>query len=229
MNKDLHGVQVEILKELSFNNGSRFSELNTTSLTNDHFTFHLNRLLDVGLIEKLGSKYYLTLDGKKYITKVDVQDKVITSQATVSVIVAPVRANGEEFLIQQRTKEPMFGLWGFMSGKVRKFETSLEAAKRELDEETGLRGGSWSFIGVAHRLRGPNKSDLLVDNFFFIWRVDDPKGNLVDTKEGKNYWLSEKEVLAKREVFTGFKDTFDHVKLAKEQQFYEKYYKMDSM
>ena len=41
-------------------------------------------------------------------------------------------------LMVQRGKEPNAGLWGFPGGHVECGETALEAAVRELDEETGV-------------------------------------------------------------------------------------------
>ena len=41
-------------------------------------------------------------------------------------------------LMVQRGKEPNAGLWGFPGGHVEWGETALEAAVRELDEETGV-------------------------------------------------------------------------------------------
>lgn len=44
----------------------------------------------------------------------------------------------EKFLLVQRSKEPNAGTWGFPGGHVELGETGLQAAARELHEETGV-------------------------------------------------------------------------------------------
>lgn len=43
-----------------------------------------------------------------------------------------------EFLCQQRLKQPYYGFWGRLGGKLRWGESFEEAAARELMEETGM-------------------------------------------------------------------------------------------
>ena len=76
-----------ILKKLLFNPKSRFSELNTTTLTNDQFTFHLRHLIEKRLVEKVGDKYQLTTAGLELAGRMDTKRKVIVKQPKVSVMV----------------------------------------------------------------------------------------------------------------------------------------------
>ncbi|MCB1362956.1 MAG: NUDIX hydrolase [Rhodobacteraceae bacterium] len=57
-------------------------------------------------------------------------------------------------LLAQRTKMPDAGLWGFPGGHVEPGETAMEAAVRELFEETGVRAEPLEYltnIDVLHR------------------------------------------------------------------------------
>lgn len=47
---ELHESQARILRELLFNNGTNFAALNTEGLSNDHFTFHLKKLVREGWV-----------------------------------------------------------------------------------------------------------------------------------------------------------------------------------
>lgn len=57
-------------------------------------------------------------------------------------------ARGDELLFVQRSVEPAKGLWCLPGGFVEVGETTEEAALRELEEETGLRGRSARLIGA---------------------------------------------------------------------------------
>jgi ADP-ribose pyrophosphatase YjhB (NUDIX family) len=51
-------------------------------------------------------------------------------------------------LMVRRGREPNRGLWGFPGGHVERGETGLEAAVRELREETGVRARADRYLGV---------------------------------------------------------------------------------
>ncbi len=52
-----------------------------------------------------------------------------------------------QVLLVQRSKQPDKGLWGFPGGHVEWGETVLEAAARELQEETGIRAQPLHYLG----------------------------------------------------------------------------------
>lgn len=53
--------------------------------------------------------------------------------------VLAVVLRGEEFLLVRRANPPDQGLWGFPGGKIEAGEGLLQAALRELEEETGVK------------------------------------------------------------------------------------------
>ena len=61
-------------------------------------------------------------------------------RAAVSVTVARKTAAGEprQYLLAQRSKPPGAGLWSLPGGKIELGETYVQAAARELEEETAL-------------------------------------------------------------------------------------------
>ncbi|MEP6266931.1 MAG: NUDIX hydrolase [Paracoccaceae bacterium] len=52
----------------------------------------------------------------------------------------------DQFLLVKRRNEPDAGLWGFPGGHVELGETAMEAAARELREETGVIGRPLSYL-----------------------------------------------------------------------------------
>lgn len=229
MSKNLHKVQASILRELLFNNGTNFSSLNKFKLTNDHFTFHINKLINEGVIEKNKSKYYLTQKGKVFASKLDVDSLVMERQATLSVAVtAKKKIKGKtHLLIQKRLKEPFYGYYGFINGKVRFGETSKETAKRELKEETNLSGDPDIFC-VFHKMRGPSKSAIKLDNLFFVYLVKNIRGTLKNTKEGENFWFPYEKV-SKLKTFPGFGHLLKIVIKGKSPAYWEEFIKLQNI
>lgn len=204
MQNDLHKAQAGILKELLFNNGTNFASLNKSGLDNHHFTFHLKQLVKDKIVEKMNKKYFLTQKGKLIANKLDVDGLVMEKFGTPSVAVTTVKLiNGKKhYLVHQRLKEPFYGYYGFVNGKIRFGEFSKDTAKRELKEETGLTGNP-RLLFIGHKMRGPKRYDIRLDHYFFLYIVEDVKGNLINTKEGKNSWKTIEEIKRLR-TFPGF-------------------------
>lgn len=68
-------------------------------------------------------------------------------QRPIPAVLAVV-VNAGQVLLVQRANPPDAGLWGFPGGKVEYGETLLQAAERELLEETGIRAIAQAVIGA---------------------------------------------------------------------------------
>lgn len=205
MELEIHPIQTKILNTLLFKEKARFKELNTTDLSTDHFTFHVNKLIKDGLIGKNPEGVYiLTTKGKEFANRLDTEKEVIERQPKVGVAVSSVLIeNGKKkYLVQQRLKQPYFGYHGIVSGKIRWGESIKETAKRELLEETGLNVKNINLVGVEHKSDYDKNGVLLEDKIFFIFLGFSPKGKLTEEfKGGKNFWLTKKEILKLDKVF----------------------------
>ncbi|MBP8978952.1 NUDIX domain-containing protein [Candidatus Dojkabacteria bacterium] len=193
---NLHPIQMLILRELLFNPNSRFTKLNIKGLTSDHFSYHVKTLIEEGLVTKENQLYSLTTQGKEFANRMDTDEGKIEKQPKIAVIViATKRENGvKKLLIQERTKEPYFGCKGFITGKIRYGEKVLETAKRELREETGLEVEDIHIKRIVHNHVVLNSTgELVEDKMFYIISAKEPMGKLIDTENGKNYWVTEKE------------------------------------
>lgn len=189
-------IQIKILSTLLFNPKARFKELNIDSLTTDNFSYHIKSLLTNELIKKDGYFYSLTSKGKMIAGKVDTDTHTIEKQPKVSVIVVPYKYFGKtrKFLVQQRTKEPYFGYWGFMTGKVRFGETLSETAQRELKEEGGINGKFKFRFEIHEMVYDKNTKEQLEDKFFHIMEAYDLLGDIPEkTKEGNNKFVTVEE------------------------------------
>ena len=184
-------IQLKILSVLLYKPQSRFKDLNIDSLTTDNFSYHLRILVTTGLIQKENSLYSLTAKGKIAAGKLDTTSYVVEKQAKIGVLLIPHKVvKGQElFLIQQRLKEPYFGYWGFMTGKVRYGETLPQTALRELQEESGLTGECRFCYELHEMVYDQTSGQQLEDKFFQVLEVTNLEGNLTDTIEGHNKFV----------------------------------------
>lgn len=222
---NLHSVQMRILRDLTFKPRSRFSDMKAEDLTNDHFSYHIRTLVEMGYIEKIEQTYSLTTKGKAYTTHMDTEKSQIENLPKVSVLViAKKRMKGIfHYAISTRTKEPYFGYVGFITGKVRFGEMIHEAALRELEEEMGLTG-KINHCFILHEMVYDEEGNQLEDKFFHVVEAVDTKGELLkQTQDGKNKWVLEKDFIKLEPKFHNEMEIFDWYK-NKERGFKEKKY-----
>jgi ADP-ribose pyrophosphatase YjhB (NUDIX family) len=204
----IHEAQTSILRELLFVPDGGFAELQKpTGLTSDHFTFHINRLLEIGLVERTArGRYRLTTKGKEYANRLDTDERTVERQAKLAVMIVPVRvrADGvEELLIQKRLKQPFFGWYACMTGKLRWGETAVQGAARELAEETGLEA-DLTVTTIYHKLDYTTDGRLLEDKHFYVVRAENVRGDFTKRFDGgENYWFTSEEIAALKPAFGG--------------------------
>jgi 8-oxo-dGTP diphosphatase len=205
----VHGAQANILRELLFVQAAGYAQLQRpTGLTSDHFNFHIRRLVDLGLVDKVAKgTYSLSVSGKEFANKMDTDQKSIERQPKVAVMLAAERMHDgqKEYLFQERLKNPYFGYWGWPTGKIRWGESVEEAAVRELKEETGLTA-EVQILGVYHEHAYLEETGaLLEDKIFFAVRCSNPQGELLDHFEGgHNAWLTEQAVSQLAKKYSSF-------------------------
>lgn len=199
----VHQAQVDILHVLLFKPHAGFAELQKASgLTSDHFNFHIKQLLERDFVTKNAEgKYALTIKGKEYSNRFDTDARELERQPKVAVCLIIHDAEGRT-LMQQRLKQPYYGWWGRPTGKIRWGETILQAAARELMEETGLEA-DLEFRGVYHKMDFNQETDaLLEDKIFFNISGTNPRGELTaEFAGGRNQWMTDEEILQQEHSF----------------------------
>ncbi len=195
---NLHFLQMQILRSLLYSPGSRFSELNISGIDSDHFNYHLKTLLQDKLVTTKNKLYYLSSKGKEYANTMDTANLNIEKQPKVAVMI--IASKGSRYLVQKRLKEPYFGYYGFVTGKVRFGEKIIETAARELAEETNLQA-KFRLSYILHEHVYSEAGELLEDKIFHVYGATSVKGELKNTKDGENGWFSEKEFHAIKDKF----------------------------
>lgn len=209
MNKDLHPLQMQILKKLLFSQSLRYTELKPTiSLENNQFDFHLDKLIKAAYIIKQENLYLLTSIGKEFANRMDTDQTKIAIQAKISVFVAATKKirGSSHYLIYTRLKQPFYGKQGFLSGKVLYGESVKDAAIREFFEETNLTGNP-QIIAIQHyRVYEKYEDNLVEDKFMFYCLIKNPKGKLKGSAEGKYEWVKETD------LYSFVKNHFESIK-----------------
>ncbi len=224
---ELHAIQMLILRELLFNPNSKFSKLNIKGLSSDHFSYHVNTLIKDGYVTKDDQRYSLTTKGKEYANRMDTDEASLERQPKVAVMIVGVKKNkgGKLLLVQERTKEPYYGYKGFITGKIRFGEKVLEAAKRELKEETGLECEELHLKRIVHNHVVLNETgELVEDKMFYIVTAVNPTGELIDTKSGKNSWITEDDFYSLDKKYYDEDNVYKHSQENEDMEFVEEVY-----
>lgn len=223
-----HEAQVAVLRHLLFSKNASFAQIQKgTKLTSDHFNFHIKKLISEGYVDKDGSAYHLTNKGKEYANRMDTDENEIEKQPKISIAITLERKgpNGErEFLFQQRKKNPYYDFWGRVGGKMRWGETVIEAAQRELKEETGLEA-EFEYKLLYHKRDFDKRTrKLLEDKIFLCVYADTFSGELVEQFEGGvNEWMTHEEFMQQPKRFKSvddFKELMDRGEHFHEREFY---------
>ncbi|HYK08637.1 MAG TPA: NUDIX domain-containing protein [Candidatus Eisenbacteria bacterium] len=199
----IHPIQVNIITYLTWHPHARYTDLNTTKITTDHFNFHLTRLLEYGLIEKNGDgKYSLTQDGKKMINTLATGSQLLFDQYKIVVlVVCKAKIEGvTKFLLQKRQKEPFFGIYDLLSGKVQWEETTQDAAERIFKEKTSLSLVP-TFSHIKHKIDKDKKGAIIENKFLYIYTVN-LSGPRVKKIQGQNLlWADINELQTLESIF----------------------------
>lgn len=186
-----HKIQRKILQDLLFIDRLKYSELKPANMEGSQFTFHLQKLIESGLVVKDSGMYSLTAIGKNSANTFDQDSTFPKMQAKHSVVFCAFRKKDSalQTLIYTRKKNPFFDHQGYPTGKVMYGESIISTAERELCEETGLVGKA-NLIGIRHfRIFYPTPSDLVEDKVMYICKIDEPTGELSSNDEGEFQWI----------------------------------------
>lgn len=115
---------------------------------------------------------------------------------TADCLVFAHTENGLELLLIQRRNEPCKGKWAFPGGFMNIDETTADAARRELKEETGLGVGDLHRVGVYDAVdRDPRERVITVAYYTILDKPAEVSG-LDDAAQAKWFLLTELPDLA---------------------------------
>lgn len=202
-----HEAQRKIILKLIHNPSLSFNELWGKEGESNKFAYHLNKLEEEGLVIKQETTYTLTEEGKKLSAFIEGDTGTKAEFPTLTIVL--IIKKDEKYLCQKRLKEPFYGYWGFVSGKINFGQNIEECAHRDLYEETGLETKEWKLKAI-EQTKTFEESKLLFHHYMFILETNNPKGQLkIKTHKAEHVWLTLDEYKNK-ERFPG-EWFFDHI------------------
>lgn len=127
-----------------------YSQMRPDNVESNHFAYHLEQLINDGLVEKNGRQYSLTIQGQIIADRANHQTVSIRTQP--HIVVAPLVTNGKgQDLLYKHSFQPYLGLYGPPQGRLEyDDENIVEAAQRELQEKTGLKNVNLQHRGIIY-------------------------------------------------------------------------------
>lgn len=184
-------IQNHILSKLKNAKSLRYAEMQPKKIPNDLYNYHLQFLVQKGFVLKTGEGYSLSDKGIKHVADPVSENNTITSLFKINVITIVSRLNNGkiEILNQIRKANPSYGKVGVPGGVVLKGEEILDAAKRKLEQETGLIA-DFKLVAMERRIMYKG-GELFSDLMFPIAYTSSSSGELkIDTDFGHNMWVS---------------------------------------
>lgn len=164
-----HYIQKHILDVLMYQKAARFRDLRPPRTDTNLFTYHLNNLVKMGMVNKIDGGYTLSADGLAYVDRVSTEKKVIRSQPKIITMLVVQNSDGD-ILLQRRTKQPYIETWTLPYGKLHIEDTSVKsAARREAFEKLGLQNQSVEHAGDCY-IRVIAGGELLSSTLAHVFR-----------------------------------------------------------
>lgn len=185
-------IQRTIISRLKNADVLRYRDLKQENIDRDLFNYHLRRLVETGVVDKLpkGSGYRLSVKGQRKVADVlhtsDQTDRLF--KINPLLIVVDKRPDGICILNQKRTSQPDYGIIGVPGGTILKSEPLLDGASRKLTQETGL-SATFDYVALTRRIMYRD-GRLFSDVFFPICVANNWSGKLADTEFGENFWTT---------------------------------------
>jgi ADP-ribose pyrophosphatase YjhB (NUDIX family) len=131
-----HEIRQKIILKLIHTPRATYNQLWDKKMESGNFAYHLKKLEEEGFITKFGDEYGLTAEGRKFSAFIE-GDTGGKAELPTPIVIILVR-DGDKWLYQERRKEPFYGYWGPISGKVNFGWNPCDCAVRDLKEEAGL-------------------------------------------------------------------------------------------
>lgn len=184
-----HHIQRDIVYQLAFTPGLKFSELKPDTLDNKLFTYHLHKVEAAGYVHKTeDGSYSLTPEGRRLGVRALQSRSAFEDQADSVLFLVIRRKSDGAWLLYRRSTHPLIGRIGFMHAPLRSDQTTNEAAQSYCKTVTGL-SGDFKPLGGGY-FRVYNGDDIESFTHFTLMVCDDIVGELQPNDKHAGYFWS---------------------------------------
>ncbi|MFZ2544412.1 MAG: hypothetical protein WAW80_00305 [Candidatus Saccharimonadales bacterium] len=183
-----HHIQRQIVYDLAFSSGLRFSELKPDNLENKSFDYHLKKVIIAGyVVKKENGTYSLTSEGKRVGKGALKKQSRLIDRAYSTLLLAVQRKEDGAWLLSRRKSQPLLGLTGFMNASPIAIQQIADTATDICREQTGFTG---SFVVHGHGyFRIYRSGELESFIHFTLLRCTEIQGSLRQNSElAEYYW-----------------------------------------
>ncbi len=174
----------------------KFSDIEKMSgLRSNYLSYHLEKMLNDEVIEKVDDYYKLT---KKSEELIPFFANFTNKEVGVLTVVLSAIIKDNKICLIKREKRPYKGYWGLVGGKLKNGESIKDTALREVKEETNLDCAFNKIHNVIHeRLYEDEKAKHSF--VFFLTSLKPVSEKIISSDEGKVKWFDLK-LLNKEEI-----------------------------
>lgn len=183
-----HQVRKAIIQKLIHNPRISYNQMWEKEGDSSKFAYHLKQLEEEGIVAKFDDGYGLTSEGRKLSAFIEGDTGGKAELPTPIVVILAWKDN--QLLYQQRLKEPFYGYWGPVSGKVNFGWNPRDCAIRDLKEETNLDAVDMQFRAI-QSIKTYEGEKLLHHHLLYVFETSKFNGELkVQTHKGLNKFMS---------------------------------------
>lgn len=207
----MHPIQRHILKQLTLNEYQRYSDLRPEDTEGNLFMYHIEQLINEGLVERSNKRYTLSPKGKKHAGIINVDTGMPRPQPKITTTVI-ARNDSQEHLIFEWKRQPFIHKTSFIYGKTDYGKSIWDNARRELAMKASV-DAEVDWIGDVY-VRVVENEQTINHMLTHVFEADYIKGEAKSTvPTGECYWgdiedySQEKLVPGTREILNYYKNS----------------------
>jgi len=169
----------------------KFNEIEKAlKIRSNMVSYHLEKMQEEGLLEKKDDYYYLTKKAERYLPIIS---HIVGQELSPLPVMLIAIVNKDKILLIKRNKRPYQNYWCLVGGKMRMEESFEQAAKRVLQEETGLDAKYKDMASVLYeRVKG---EDIIKHSFIhFFVKMQTDNTEIKQSESGELKWFKIKDV-----------------------------------
>jgi len=209
---ELHPVQRQIVELLDRLGVANFNKLKPAQVDPHLFVYHLEKLLQAGVIERTPEGLYqFTEQGRHAVASL--HQGIGLHDAQINSYVVLMLRRGEKFLTVERIRTPFFGYCGFLSMHIDKQMPILARAVKFL-ADNAIKARQIELSLIVEVLYKSVNTDTVAQHSLIYVVTGELEGNSFPETidEGRLALLTEQELLA---VEKGYSNTRDMIQLAR--------------